>query len=396
MRRYRNLLNPLTIFCVMDIGIYTIASGISAVAVNPLVANSPDSVVATCLLAIVYILGATVVHLPNRFPPERLYARALHFLTLDTPGVGDRFSRPKFVFILFAAVLALGAVAVLGGGGILWLTDPRTAYVQFREGLIAFFALNEWLLTFSLLYYLWARRPRGARMIGVLLLHCFFAYFSGSKGNFLYLIVITLFYYHFLVKPIPTPVFAGLALLMVGSSFVLLILQGTIAETTEAGFYFQGYFATTEQFLARFDEFGFRYGSGYLSQLWFFAPRALFPNKPYEFGSTLLHEVLYPGSAAQGITVGYLPWSLTYMDFGVLGVFLEGMLRATLQRMAYEHYRLHRSRFFAFMLMILVSLLAIYIFAPLIFVVVIAVAQCVFLRLRFARSRRTLAETSPG
>lgn len=215
----------------------------------------------------------------------------------------------------------------------------------------------------------------------------------GSKNNILTLLVIGVVYYNFCVKRISLFGFIVLVFLMVLAVLSLLLVQGAYPSLLEGTLYFRDYFDTTAQVISRFDEFGFHYGRGWLSSLWFYVPRGLYPDKPYEYGVTLFHRVLFPGRSAKGHTPGLLTWSLAYLDFGVFGVFVNGLLVGIWQRMAYEYFLKHKEKFFAFVLMMQFSIWSIWTFAPLVFLIILSVGQSIFLRLVWRRMATSYLET---
>ena len=78
-------------------------------------------------------------------------------------------------------------------------------------------------------------------------------------------------------------------------------------------------------------------GEIWLSSWWANVPRALFPDKPYAYGSTYLLEVYYPGMAATGATPSFGEFTQFYADFGWLGIFAASMRFQSLLRF----YALH-------------------------------------------------------
>lgn len=381
--RYRTPLNPLTVFCILEMGIFTILSGVLAYIIQPFSPYTMEDVAATALIATVFLAGTTLPFLFRGPLPARIFGEGIRLLGLGSERFATRFSSGKFLLLLCGAVFAFACLAVIGGGGLLWLTDPRAAYLANRKGAGPFYALTQWFLMFAMLYYLWSRKPSGIRLLVVLAFFCGTTYFMGSKNNMLSHIIITTIYYHFLVRRIPTYIFLMIGPLVPLAALSLVVIQGGYGSFLEALFYFQDYFATVAHFLARFDEFGYRYGGAWLSSLWFYVPRALYPNKPFEYGLTLIHQVLFPGSAALGHTPGLLPWALAYLDFGVAGVFFDGMMLGLWKRMAFEHFLSQRQAFFVFILMVQICFWPVWIFAPLFFVIVLCLVQSVFLRLRF-------------
>jgi hypothetical protein len=111
------------------------------------------------------------------------------------------------------------------------------------------------------------------------------------------------------------------------------------------------HFDVTTRFLARFNEYGYYWGTGWLSELWFYVPRALYPGKPLEYGSLLVPARLYPGAYEQGYAPGFLGWSLSYLDFGWVGVLVAGLLHGSFTRGVYEYYLTQRYNLFAFVFM---------------------------------------------
>jgi len=385
IKRYRTPLNPLTVFAVMQIGLFTILSGIVAINMTPALAYTPADIVETILISMVYLGAAVLPYLFHGSLLSRWFGKGLSLFGLSSGVIATRFNAIKFALLLVGAAGAFAALALFGGGGILWFTNTREAYINYRAGAGPFFALTQWLLAFAMLYYIWSTKPRALKLLLVLVFFCAAMYPLGSKNNILTLLVIGVAYYNFCVKRIPLLGFIVLVSLAVLAFLGLLLVQGSYQSLLEGTIYFRDYFDTTAQFIYRFDEFGFRYGQGWLSSLWFYVPRGLYPDKPYEYGFTLFHQVLFPGAAAKGHTPGLLTWSLAYLDFGVFGVFVNGLLVGMWQRAAYEYFLKHKEKFFAFVLMMQFSIWSIWTFAPLVFLIILSVGQSIFLRLVWMR-----------
>jgi hypothetical protein len=227
-----------------------------------------------------------------------------------------------------------------------------------------FWMLFQWFLVSALLYVLWTRRPTGIRLVGILVLALFAFYFTGSKSLTLLALVIGILYFHFRVHMVSALasllVFSGLAVAI----FAVLVLQGSYATMAEGLQYFGsgGYFDTTAQIINRFNEFGYQYGYAYLSSLWFYVPRSLFPGKPYEYGALLFYGTLFPGMAETGNTPGNLVWTLDYINFGIIAVFISGYVRSLIQRVVYEYYVKNKTQLFAFILVCQISFMPIFVF----------------------------------
>src|SRR3546814_78698 len=62
------------------------------------------------------------------------------------------------------------------------------------------------------------------------------------------------------------------------------------------------------------------------SQYWWIVPRGLYPDKPYTYGAIILSDLIYPGFAQQGHTVGLGGPIMAYADFGIPGVLASAFL----------------------------------------------------------------------
>jgi hypothetical protein len=157
------------------------------------------------------------------------------------------------------------------------------------------------------------------------------AYLTGSKIVILCIFVTTLTYYEFLVRHIPTVKVALAGAAAVAGFFALLVFQSSMTLVNLFS-YFE-HFDVTTRFLARFNEFGYYWGAGWLSELWFYVPRALYPDKPLEYGGTAgARTASIPARTSKGYAPGFLVWSLSYLDFGWVGVMVAGLLRGIFSR----------------------------------------------------------------
>jgi hypothetical protein len=121
--------------------------------------------------------------------------------------------------------------------------------------------------------------------------------------------------------------------------FVLLLKLGSDADMFGVAYaYFADYVSVTALVMEQIDRQGMTYGAATVSSFWYFVPRAMFPDKPFEYGSVLLHGTLFPGFAEQGHTPGVLPWMTGYMDFGIFGVVLSGVFLGSVSRAIYLEF----------------------------------------------------------
>jgi oligosaccharide repeat unit polymerase len=361
--RYRTPLNPLTSFSLIDVGIFILFSGVGAQFFQLDPPYASEVVVKTAWISIVYFAGGVAPYWIKNRPFQRMYEKILHRLRLDTLVMPDRFSPLVMAILVAGGLLSYVALAVVGGGGMLWLTNTREAYITYRSGAGLFWLLVQWFIVAATLYYFWTRRPKRVKLLLAVGLACIASFLTGSKNNVLIIIVLAATYYHFLIRRISVATFALLFAGLAVSMFALMVLQGSYASLAESLSYFGsgGYFDTTAQIVGRMSEFGFQYGKGYLSSLWFYVPRSLYPGKPYEYGAILFYGTLFPGSAEQGYTPGYLAWTLDYMDFGIIGVFLSGLVRGIFQRAIFDYFLSNKNKFFAFMAVLQFSLLPVFV-----------------------------------
>jgi len=387
--RYGTLLNPLTVSTVTDTGLTTLLPGVFAYYFLSLGKYSEQDIVKTAWLSGVYLLGIVLPYLSRGTALARLFGGVLGALGLNAPNIAYRFSVTKFGLLVLGGGLTFALLAITGGGGALWLTNPRMAYLVYRTGAGQFWLLTAWFQSTAFLYYLWARRPRGLHLLVVVGAFLLAAFWLGSKAIILSVAVLAIVYYHFMVRGLGT---FRIVLFGLGgaAAFVgLLFFQGSFSDLAGVASYFENYQITAE-FISRFNEFGFQYGKAWLSGFWFFVPRALYAAKPLEYGSILIQKQLLPGAYEAGYAPGFLTWSLAYLDFGWVGVFGAGILKGLIERAAYEHFLRNRNSLFAFAMMMQISLWGIFAFASVGVAVVWCAAQAIFLRLVLVHARRPL------
>ncbi len=391
--RYGTLLNPLTVFTTLGIGVFTLMSGVVTwVLLGDSIFGAAFR--STALLSAVNLTGVTVPYLFRGPVPALLFGKLLHLLQLDHPAIARRANPVKLILLLCGVFVAMSLLAVVGGGGTLWITSPRQAYLTQRAGAGQFWLLAQWFLMCGWIYFLWSWRPKIFGVIVGVFVFSGFAYFTGSKSAILTLAVIAVVYYNFAVRHIRMVPMIGLGACGIVGILGLLVLQGSYADFVLALAYFD-YFGTTAHFIHRFDEFGLYYGRAWLSSFWFYVPRGFYPDKPYEYGTTLIHAVLFPGAAERGHTPGFLNWTMAYLDFGALGVFFSGVVIGIGPRMAYEYYLRHQDQFFAFMFMIQLAIWPVLTFAPFSTVLLWSVVLSLFLRLVWRRTRSPYTVDAP-
>ncbi|HEX3158132.1 MAG TPA: hypothetical protein VHQ45_06420 [Gemmatimonadaceae bacterium] len=391
--RYGTPINPLTFGTFYETVVPTLGSGLIAYALLPLADYSAADMVRTTAISGLHLLGVTTPYLFRGRGPSDVFGGAMRLLGLSSPRLVGHFSGAKLLLLLAGAVLSFAALALTSGGGMLWVTDSRTAYLTYRTGAGHFWLLSAWFLITALLYLLWGTRPRGVRLVTIALAFAAGAYFTGSKGIILSVFVAVIVYRNFLIQPFSLPALITFGVGGLLAFAGLLLLQGSIGSLLSVIAYFE-HFDITTRFLQRFDEFGFRHGTAWLSSLWFYVPRALFPGKPLEYGATLIQEGLIPGAFADGYAPGFLPWSLNYLDFGLIGVFVGGYLKGLLQRAAFEHFLRNRQSVFAALIMLQIALWGVLAYATLGITIMWSIVQAIFFRLVLVSAPTYPAQTA--
>jgi len=235
-------------------------------------------------------------------------------------------------------------MAMTGGGGMLWLTAPRDAYMGFRSGVGFLWAAANWSLIISMIFFLWSDSLKIKKLVLICVVYSVLLYFLGSKAAVVCVWVAGFTVYHFRVRPIPVVPLLMAACLAPFLFFGLLSAHGSADSFEFPALYFRDYVNTTAMALdipGLFDGHGM--GHGWLTSLWAYVPRALDQDKPYEYGILLIHREIFPGAAEAGHTPGIAEWALAYYDFGVVGVMAYGYLLGVIQRNAFLFLKENRS-----------------------------------------------------
>jgi hypothetical protein len=392
--RYRTPLNPLTFGAVFETALTTVFPGAVAYLLLPLAPYSEADMVTTTALSGLYLAAFTLPFVFRGRRPARVFGACLRMLGLQADEYATPFQASKFGILLVCSVICFAGLAVFSGGGMLWIVNTRAAYQDYRSGAGYLWLLTAWFWMTAFIYYLWGRRPSGLRFIFVLILFTIGAYFTGSKQVILGVFITGLAYYHFLIRPVSTWAMILFGVTAVGGFFGLLAIQSAMTPATFLS-YFE-HFDVTTRFISRFNEYGYRYGTAYLSSFWFYVPRALVPSKPLEYGALLIPAHLFPGAYEKGYAPGFLGWSLSYLDFGWVGVFVSGSLWGITVRAIFEHYLTHRRSLFAFLFMMQICLWGVLTFASVPILIFWSLAVAVLLRLVIVRTRPRLSADLRG
>ena len=252
----------------------------------------------------------------------------------------DYYALPAGIFIiLFLTSFIL--LAQIGGGGVMWLLDPRDAYMDYRRGAGMFYAASTWFLSISAFYVLWYCRNR----ITILLATVFYviiASFLGSKGLLLVIGIVALSSYHYRFRKIRLITLIIVGFVLIALFMLTQILQGSARSLLHAFQYFN-YFESSARLIEKFDNGGTSHTLGliFIEDFLNNVPRYFYPDKPIIFGKSRIQEILNPGLLQRGRAVGVLSWVEYYTDFYVFGVVLFAFIKGVLAKAFYQLFRLN-------------------------------------------------------
>jgi oligosaccharide repeat unit polymerase len=326
-RRYRSIVHPVAYFAAF----YALQT-----AAAPLLLRSDNREyfqIETVAYSALYFVCIAVPFLIRTSP----FRKPLRFA--QTALLPREPNPSRFTYVAFAMeFVLLFAILIATSGTTEWLSSPRSAYQSHRTGVGVWWALSEGALTTLLVSFLVGKKRGPIATITACALISFVAYFLGSKSYMLCPFILAILYYNYSVRSIPRwVILVAVVGALVGIS-ALQILQGTAQSISDTIDYFN-YFDNTTQFLEAFgDRFQFTWGANWLSSFWAYVPRGLYPDKPLVYGIAVIMEDFQPGAAELGSTSGILPWAASYLDFGALGVAVEGLLIGFATKALFENF----------------------------------------------------------
>jgi len=232
------------------------------------------------------------------------------------------FSRAFFLLYVAAFVI----LAIKTGGVVDWLMDIRGSYIVKRSGNGLFYSAALNFLSVSYFFEgvsstsSWRFTLRSMVFIAA-------TYILGSKG-----FVLAFFVFYLIIILRQRQVKIGRVLIIaLPVAFSLLLInffsQTDAAELTSIAEYFNYYpnaaMYYTDYFRGAISLFE---GKIFLTSFWEYAPRGLFPEKPYVYGILHIVETYYPGGAESGNTPAFEGGVPQFADFGLFGVVVFGLL----------------------------------------------------------------------
>ncbi|NBV16349.1 O-antigen polymerase [Janthinobacterium sp.] len=351
IKLYKTPLNPLTFYLALDSGLRVILS-CSLIFFTDTEQNFNDADIVDALL--LHLLYVSCFALPFILRPRWLLRavdtiRRAFFLSMP------RSKTPFSVLTLFVIIAFICfnffMLMIAGDGGMLWITDPREAYQNYKFGAGNYYLFWVWSISFFTIYVLYstkARTKKDVLKISPLFLVIFvLTYFTGSKQIFFVNILLILFYYTHYIKLISVKFFTVIGLTLFGLFLGLQLLQGTTSNLIGALSYFD-YFQKSIEFVAQYNNIGPTYGDSFISSFWGYVPRSFAPDKPLIYGQLMIQDFLYPGAAEVGYYPAFASWTFLYLDFWVFGVIISGFFVGGLSWALYELFRRNSDDIFLF------------------------------------------------
>lgn len=363
-KKYHTGFNPLSVTAL----IYGFFSGLSYISTIVLRVDSINFPIYYLDLAIgistVSILAFTIPFFLRPGVVARLINKALDKIS-RTETASQSLSLFGFIFLSLVSLGAYFSLVFFTDGGILWVTNPREAYLNHRSGFGAYYIFYLYSLIILFLYSLYMCRPRFWGLLFITIAIFFLALYSGKKAFALSIVLISLCYYNFNVRVLCLKhLIVCLTTILTIVGFLIYIGSGVENTSFDVLLDYFNYGDITAEFLYRHEEFGYYFGKAFLTSFWVLVPRSLYPEKPYEYGASLVHQIINPGLAETGHTAGYFMWISPYLDFGLMGVIISFSLQGWLSRVVFEWYISRKDTIFSFVLMMHFSILEIWFFLP--------------------------------
>jgi oligosaccharide repeat unit polymerase len=344
INKFHTPLNPLTFYLAFDAGLRVILSCSMIFYLN-LPGFDSRSISKTLNLQLLYIIAYSVPFWFNfNFSNNRTLDKILkRTAQIKRFNLGISFSAALLVVNILL-------VATIGQGRLKWITDNRDAYQNYRFGVGSFYLLFVWSISLLLALLLFKYRSNIKKLCIYASIILVIAYLSGSKQVVLVNILLCLFFWDSTISRFTVKAYAALGFSLFSIFLLLQVSQGTAKSLTDTLAYFD-YFQNTVKYISISNQIGPLHGHGFISSLWGYAPRTIFPHKPYIYGQLLIQDAVFPGVAEiSSFYPAFSDWALYYLDWGWIGILVFGFFLGLFSAFFYRLYLSNKSNFIAFQL----------------------------------------------
>lgn len=277
------------------------------------------AVLMTNLLSLAQISGALVF-----FRFSKLIG-AHRYLPFQQMFLSRRDLRLGAYFFFLIFVFSMYALARSEFGVVNWLLNPREGYQLYRAGQGHWYAIANSAISVSFVLA-FLSRPTPGNLLCVTAIYLGMGYLLGSKGVLLAIFTSALVFLWFLRwRHLGKMILLGMPVIFGLMIFSLYQAIGDNIELQSIVSYFDHFKNGADYYRSYFNhELNLFQGEITLSSLWAYIPRALWPDKPWAYGITLVNEIFFPGQAELTNTPAFGGAVEQFADFGPLGVLIFG------------------------------------------------------------------------
>lgn len=324
VKKYNSLINPGSFF-IVEYFYFAILSYVGYKVINQ---GSETSEIILSSMTLIYALG---FYIGSHFYKAKFYET-------DSRGVlkyNTNINSLGVYVLLFLVSYSL--LMYLSGAGAMWITNTREAY-QFYRGTASvgsLWALSQWFLIFISIE---SMKIENKYLRNIMIVLCFVSAYSlfGSKQVVIAFFILFIFMHDQFGQKISLYKLSIYSIIIVAYFLYTLASYADDSGMLFALQYLSEYAANTIEVISRPNEFNQIQGQVVISNIVAFIPRVLYVDKPYEYGISLVSGVLFPGAAENGHTPGLIEWITFYVDFGVLGVLIFGILKGRISDYFYS------------------------------------------------------------
>lgn len=247
----------------------------------------------------------------------------------------QRYAQNRYSnYLVECIIVMIIAFVLLGHFGVgikTWLYNNRTAYIIGRNGNGVWYILYQLNIILAAILILCISKNRRSKSFYLwYAIPVIAAYFTGSKGFLLGILILFLFFYDCFEKKleIGTIAVAGIAGLML----IILLLSVQSGISLRA---YSDYYAQFMRFLHYVKNGYWEFAGGRIrfeDEFWKLVPRSLYPDKPYVYGQIRIVNLFFDyNSIAAGNTPSFSEFIVPYADFGRMGVLISFFFRGLMQ-----------------------------------------------------------------